>query len=123
VLEACDPSLLHGDDRIRVRATWETPFTRVAREAEIDTTLNQLAGNDRELTKAAAIAGYAEALVALETTTDLGQRPAILSAALENVRAAEGSATDPDLLEVAELLELSLARVMGAASPVQDFIP
>jgi Ca-activated chloride channel family protein len=103
VLKACDPSLIHGDDRIKLRATWETPFTRQLREATIDTTLNALAGDDAQLTKAAAIAGYAEALVAVNLS--FADRGAIIDQALANVLAAENSATDPDLVEVAALLQ------------------
>lgn len=105
VLKACDPSLVHGDDRILIRATWETPFSRQPREAVIDTTLNGLAGDDADMTKAAAIAGYAEALTAVEATNVAAERRTILTTALANVRAAQNSATDPDLIEVAELLE------------------
>jgi Ca-activated chloride channel family protein len=104
ILQACDPSLLHGDDRIRLRATWETPFTRQARSTVIDATLNELAGDDAELTKAAAIASYAEALILVAKETDPNEREAILADALDVVSEAPGSATDPDLVEVRELL-------------------
>jgi Ca-activated chloride channel family protein len=108
VLKACDPALIHGDDRITLRATWETPFTRQAKEATLDTTLNALAGDDAQLTKAAAIAGYAEALIAADLarnqTDPAIDRVAIIDEALANVLAAENAATDPDLLEIAELL-------------------
>jgi len=106
VLESCDPSLIRGDDRIRLRATWERPFTRSKHEAVIDTTLNALAGDDGELTKAAAIAGWAEALIQSEAQPDRAGE--ILTRALQNVRAASNSGSDPDLLEVANLLELAL---------------
>ena len=103
VLRACDPTLLHGDDRIRIRATWQTPFAHVDREAVLNTTLNALAGNDADLSKAAAIAGYAEALITAATGSPQAGRDA-LEGALEHVRAAKDAATDPDLLEVASLL-------------------
>ena len=104
VLRACDPSLLHGDDRIRLRATWQTPFAHVAREAIVDTSLNSLAGNDEDLSKAAAVAGYAEALVTAATgSPELGR--IALERALGDVRAAKNAGTDPDLLEIAALLE------------------
>ncbi len=105
ILEACDPSLLHGDDRIRLRATWETPFTREARSAVIDSTLNDLAGDDANLTKAAAIAGYAEALMQVDKALTAAERLEIVLEALENVRGAHAADTDPDLVEVAGLLE------------------
>lgn len=110
VLKACDASLLHGDDRIRMTATWVTPFEREARQVTIDTTLNQLAGDDRELTKAAAIAGYAEALSASAKAETNAQAVSILLTALADVRAASNAGTDPDLLEVADLLVAYLGR-------------
>jgi Ca-activated chloride channel homolog len=112
VLRACDPSLLHGDDRIRMRATWETPFARVAREVVVDTTLNALAGRDEDLTKAAAVAGYAEALITAATGSPDEARTA-LSAALAYVRAAKDAGNDPDLLEIAALLERYLTSFGG----------
>jgi len=44
IIKACDASLIHGDDRIRLRATWEIPFTRQAKDTVIDAALNDLAG-------------------------------------------------------------------------------
>jgi Ca-activated chloride channel family protein len=110
VLRACDPSLLHGDDRIELRATWQTPFTREMREQTIDTTLNALAGDDEDLSKAAAIAGYAEALVTAATAVEAADKTAALEHALADVRTAEHADSDPDLLEVAALLERYLQR-------------
>lgn len=110
VLRACDPSLLRGDDRILLLATWETPFTRTPREAVIDTTLNALAGDDQELDKAAAVAGYAEALLAAATATEPGAGRAALAGALADVQAAKNAETDPDLREIARLLERYMAR-------------
>jgi Ca-activated chloride channel family protein len=104
VLRACDPSLLHGDDRIRMRATWQTPFAHEDREAVLDTTLNALAGNDEDLSKAAAIASYAEALNTAATATPQAARAA-LDSALAHVRSAKNAGTDPDLIEVAALLQ------------------
>jgi Ca-activated chloride channel family protein len=105
VLRACEPSLLRGDDRIRMRATWETPFDREAREVVVDTTLNALSGDDADLTKAAAIAAYADALTAVADLPrgDAG-RNEILDDALATVTSAAGADTDPDLIEVARLL-------------------
>jgi Ca-activated chloride channel family protein len=104
VLRACDGSLIHGDDRIRLRATWEAPFTREAREAVVDTTFNALAGDDANLTKAAAIAGYAEALVRVDGMVDVMSRKQVLESARKNVLQAKGAQTDPDLIEIADLL-------------------
>ena len=104
VLQACDASLIHGDDRIRLRATWETPFGRQSKQATVETTLNALAGDDSQLTKAAAIAGYAEAL-SLASALSGAERAQVLQTALDHVLAAPRSDQDPDLVEVAQLLE------------------
>ncbi len=106
VLEACDPALLHGDDRIQIRATWETPFTREKKQYVLDALFNDLAGDDADLTKAAAIAGYAEALILADQQPQ--NREKILQKALDNVLAAKDSDRDPDLVEVAELIRLYL---------------
>lgn len=108
VLNACDPPLLHGDDRIRIRATWETPFEREQKEKVIDTVLNDLAGDDANLTKAAAIAGYAEALILADQ--DPAGRESVLQKALDDVLQAKNSDTDPDLLEVADLIRLYMQQ-------------
>ncbi len=105
VLRACDPSLIHGDDHIRLRATWQLPFTREKREAVVYTTLNALAGDDANLTKAAAIAGYAEAVGLAGQATDNASAITTLKKALDNVKAAKNATTDPDLVEIAGLLE------------------
>jgi Ca-activated chloride channel family protein len=105
VLRACDASLLHGDDRIRMRATWQTPFAHDDREAVIDTTLNALAGNDADLSKAAAIASYAEALITAATASSPQAARAALDSALGHVQSAKNAGTDPDLIEVASLLQ------------------
>jgi Ca-activated chloride channel family protein len=104
VLEACSAAEIHGDDRIRLRATWELPFSRQSQEALIDTTLNDLAGDDRLLEKGAAIAGYAEALIESSNTTG-DERSAILKRALDDVKHAANAHSDPDLLEIKGLLE------------------
>ena len=107
IISACDGTLIHGDDRIRLRATWQTPFTLEARDEVIDATLNDLAGNDAALLKAAAVAGYAEALVLADLQPQ--QRRQVLDSALDTVNVALDSLAsadqDPDLLEVKSLLE------------------
>ena len=112
VLKACDPSLLHGDDHIRLRATWQVPFTREKRDAVIYTTLNALAGDDANLTKAAAITGYAEAVGLAGQAPDPASSIKLLKNALDNVKAAKNATTDPDLLEIAGLLQ-SYIKVFG----------
>jgi Ca-activated chloride channel family protein len=110
VLRACEPELLRGDDRILLRATWQTTHTREDKETVIDTTLNALAGDDADLTKGAAIAAYADALIAAASPGASGERTAILTEALQTVRAAQNADTDPDLIEIAGLLERYVSR-------------
>jgi hypothetical protein len=97
-LSACAGATIYGDDRIRIRATWETPFSKEPKEQVIDTTLNALAGDDDELTKAAAIAGYAEALLQIAEATPNTDRAAVIDEALAAANAAKNAATDPDLI-------------------------
>jgi Ca-activated chloride channel family protein len=115
VLEACDPALLNGDDRIQMRATWTRPFTREKRSTTINTTLNELAGDDRDIEKAAVIAGYAEALAAVEGTT-IEEGLEILQTAYDDVINAPKADEDPDLIEIAELLARYAANYYGAVT-------
>ncbi|HTM43663.1 MAG TPA: VWA domain-containing protein, partial [Polyangiaceae bacterium] len=103
LLQACPGAEMHGDDRIRLRATWQTPFTRQDKEAVIDTTLNDLAGQDGQIEKGAAIASYAQALIDSDGQTG-SARFEILQHALTDVENAEHGAADPDLAEIATLL-------------------
>jgi Ca-activated chloride channel family protein len=104
LLEACPGSQMHGDDRVRLRATWRTPFAREAKEAEIYTTLNELAGDSRELEKSAAIVGYAQALI--DVADQVGEeRRAILQRALDDVLRAQRDVADAELCEIASLLQ------------------
>ena len=109
VLKACDPALLHGDDRVSMRATWTTPLSREEKEVVRDTTLNDLAGDDRKLTKAAAVAGYAEALAGCDGV-DYGACYTLLDDALEAVHTAQAAQSDPDLTEIAALLQSYMAQ-------------
>ncbi|WP_437877156.1 vWA domain-containing protein [Sorangium sp. So ce513] len=104
ILRPCDPSLPSANDPYRVRVTWRDAETGEAREAVQQTTLGGLGIDDGNLTKAAAIIAYAEALKQL---ADLGAagRVAALTAARETVIAANASGADADLLEIAATLQ------------------
>jgi Ca-activated chloride channel family protein len=102
ILRACDPRLLHGDDRIRLRATWETPFTRESKKRVFDATFNEMAGNDENLDKAAAIATYTDALVRAFYESE--NRRAVLQQAIDSIATARHADSDPDLLEIVDLL-------------------
>lgn len=103
-LRACDPSRMRADDRIVLRATWETPLSREKKSATIDTTLSALGTADPSLHKAAAIAGYAEALRAAATAPSNAEKVAAIDRALGALAAAPTAKTDPDLIEIGALL-------------------
>ncbi|WP_438031952.1 vWA domain-containing protein [Sorangium sp. So ce204] len=104
ILRPCDPSLPSANDPYRVRVTWRDATTGEAREAVQQTTLGGLGIDDGNLTKAAAIIAYAEALRQL---VELGpfERASALSAAREAVLAANTTGADADLLEIAATLQ------------------
>jgi Ca-activated chloride channel family protein len=112
VLRACDPSLVHGDDHIRMRATWQTPVSRVNREAVFDATLNGLAGDDGRLKKGAAIAAYAQSLIDAARASGAEAKRAALQSALSLVDDAMIGANDPDLVEIEGLLHAYLGSIL-----------
>ncbi|WP_437980193.1 vWA domain-containing protein [Sorangium sp. So ce117] len=104
ILRPCDPSLPSASDPYRVRVTWRDATTGEAREAVQQTTLGGLGIDDGNLTKAAAIIAYAEALKQL-AELDAGERASALSTARETVLAANTTGADADLLEIAATLQ------------------
>jgi Ca-activated chloride channel family protein len=104
ILQACDASLINGADIIHMRATWESPFTRQPHQRTLDMTLNDLAGDDRLLGKAAAIAGYAEALQRFDIAPDAAARHAVLATAIQNIQNVPTYDGDADLMEILGLL-------------------
>jgi Ca-activated chloride channel family protein len=100
---SCTPSAVNPADTIGVKATYQTPIAHEAREDGATVTIaDLLAGRDTELRKGSAIVAYAEAL------RDADKNPATagatLDAALAKVREANSAGSDPDLLEIADLL-------------------
>ncbi|WP_438038055.1 vWA domain-containing protein [Sorangium sp. So ce128] len=104
ILRPCDPSLPSANDPYRVRVTWRDATTGEAREAVQQTTLGGLGIDDGNLTKAAAIIAYAEALKQL-VELGPGERASALTAARETVLAANTTGADADLLEIAATLQ------------------
>lgn len=99
VLKACDPAMINPADPVKLKVTWETPLIYEAKETTFETTVGDLLAADKPyLAKGKAIVGYAEAL---KTGTS-----GALQAALTAVEAANTSGTDPELLEIAELIKL-----------------
>ncbi|WP_437682140.1 vWA domain-containing protein [Sorangium sp. So ce131] len=104
ILRPCDPSLPSANDPYRVRVTWRDAETGAAREAVQQTTLGGLGIDDGNLTKAAAIVAYAEALKQLPGLDPAG-RTSALAAALEVVTAANPTGADADLVEIAATVQ------------------
>ncbi|MBW2522940.1 MAG: VWA domain-containing protein [Deltaproteobacteria bacterium] len=99
VLKACDPSVVDPEDTIDVKATWQTPLTYQPMETSVSFTVGDLlAGSKDQLVKGKAIVAYAEAL-----KTGLN---ADLHAAYDEVTAANTGGTDPELSEIAALLQM-----------------
>jgi Ca-activated chloride channel homolog len=98
VVKACDPAVVDEADPITVRVTWSTPITYEAKEIQVTTTVGALlSGPTEQLTKGKAIVAYAEAL-------KVGTSDAI-KAAHDQVVAANPGQSDPELNEIAELLQ------------------
>lgn len=104
ILRPCDPSLPSANDPYQVRVTWRDATTGEAKEAVQQTTLGGLGIDDGNLTKAAAIIAYAEAIKQL-AELDAGERASALSTARETVLAANTTGADADLLEIAATLQ------------------
>ncbi|EYF04491.1 vWA domain-containing protein [Chondromyces apiculatus] len=99
VVRACDAELIDLQDPVRVTARWQTPLTYEEREATVETTVAELLeGNKAQLLKGNAIIAYAEAL------KDGSHE--VLQAAHDTVVAANPEGTDPELSEIADLLEM-----------------
>lgn len=99
VLRACDPAVVDEQDTVEVKATWETPLTYQPMETSVSVTVaDLLAASKDQLVKGKAIVAYAEALKT-GTQDDL-------HAAYDAVVAANDGANDPELDEIAALLEL-----------------
>ncbi len=109
VLRSCDPSVLTDESPITVVATYQHPFTRTPRSDRFETTLGELLGAESPLLlKGNAIVAYAEALEATRFM-EYGDPEAlvIIDGAIAEVEAARAVfPDDPDLAEIAELLEL-----------------
>jgi len=99
VLRACDPDEVVLDDSVQVKATWETPLTYQAMETSVSFTVAELlAASKPQLHKGKAIVAYAEALKS--------GLAADLQAAYETITAANPDGDDPELSEIATLIQL-----------------
>jgi Ca-activated chloride channel homolog len=98
-LKACDPAVINGQDAVKLRVTWQEPLTYQNMETLFETTVDTLLNGDKpHLAKGRAIIAYAEALKMPLTDN--------LHAALEKVDAANPSGTDPELNEIAQLIQM-----------------
>lgn len=100
IVKACDPAVIKDADPITVKATWKTPLTYMLQETLVTMTVSELlAGGKDQLKKGEAIVAYAEAL---KTPND----PEAAQKALAIINAANPGKTDPELNEIAKLLEM-----------------
>jgi Ca-activated chloride channel homolog len=98
VLKACDISQIIPSDEIIVRARWKTPLTYVEQSTEVKMTVADLLAAEKSgLVKAKAIVAYAEALKAPSAVSIQEAHAAVV--------AANKTGADPELLEIAKLLE------------------
>jgi Ca-activated chloride channel family protein len=98
IVRPCDPAVFSVDDQVQVTTRWQTPGTHQNKETQTSITLGQLlAATPKYLPKAKAIIAYAEALKT--------QSQAKLDEAMALVEAADPAHTDPELLEIAALLQ------------------
>ncbi|WP_050434979.1 vWA domain-containing protein [Chondromyces crocatus] len=99
IVRACDPDVIDLEDPIRVTARWESPLTYERREVAVEASVGQLlAADTKQLIKGRAIIAYAEALKEGDS--------AALRNAHDQVVAANPNGADPELSEIAQLLQL-----------------
>jgi Ca-activated chloride channel family protein len=99
VLRACDPSLVNGEDKVKVTARWQEPITREKMETSVELSVaDLLAAPKTHLAKAKAIVAYAEAL-------KTGNQEDLHAAHARAIAANEGG-KDPELVEITGLIEL-----------------
>ncbi|MEZ4315801.1 MAG: VWA domain-containing protein, partial [Polyangiaceae bacterium] len=103
ILRPCDPTLPSANDPYQVLVTWKDALTGEERSAVQKTTLGELGIDDGNLSKAAAIVAYAEALKALQGLAP-AERIAVIDEARALAASANTSGTDADLNEIVELL-------------------
>lgn len=104
IVSPCAQSQFQGTDPVEVFARWKTPLDHVDKEISVSTTLGELsAAKPKYIAKAAAIIAYAEAL------KNPAEADALLAEAKLAVDAADPAGTDPELVEIEELIEKAKA--------------
>lgn len=103
IIHPCDPSLPSANDAYKVVVTWKDPVNGSSHTTTQDTTLGQLGIDDGNLSKAAAIIAYTEALKALEPL-DPAERIAALTDAKAFIATVDPDGNDADLVEIQGLL-------------------
>jgi hypothetical protein len=102
IVRPCDASKLLAEDSVKVIARWQTPLDHVQKQVELTTTIGELgAQTPVYIDKAKAIIAYAEAL-------KLGDG-AKLTEAAALVEAANPDQSDPELNEIAGLIQAASA--------------
>ncbi|AKT43523.1 uncharacterized protein CMC5_077550 [Chondromyces crocatus] len=99
VVRACDPEVVDLQDPVRVTARWESPLTYEQRETTVEVSVGELlAADTTQLVKGRAIIAYAEALKE-------GNNWA-LKEAYAQVMAANPGGADPELSEIAQIIQI-----------------
>lgn len=118
VLQACSPDVVAPGDRVRLRATYETPDRRPASEALDVTMADLLDAGDAELRRGRAVVAWAEALKRVEPLARRGTRADVAAAhgILADVRAlaaaVPGAPDDPAMQEIVSLVDAYRAVVV-----------
>lgn len=112
IIHPCDPSLPSANDPYKVVVTWKDPLNGNSKSTTQETTLGQLGIDDGNLSKAAAIIAYTEALKALESLDEAG-RITVLQDAKTFVASVDPNDTDPDLVEIQGLLSALISNNGG----------
>ncbi len=114
VLRPCDRALPKPSDPYRVRVTWKDPRTGQPRETVQETVLGALDIDDGNLSKAAAIVSYAEALKHLRDQA-IPDRVASLEQVLAMVQNVN-SGGDADLKEIENLIRKLIDNLHASTS-------
>ncbi|MFO0586239.1 MAG: VWA domain-containing protein [Polyangiaceae bacterium] len=112
IIHPCDPGLPSANDPYKVVVTWKDPVNGESKSTTQDTTLGQLGIDDGNLSKAAAIIAYTEALKELEGASE-ASRVTLLQDAKTFVASVDPNGTDPDLVEIQDLLSALISNNGG----------
>jgi len=105
VISDCDPANHDGTEVFDFGVTWVDPVTRESRVDTVSMSLDgMLAAAGPQLLKADAVVAYAQALVEAPTLP-LHEGLALIDDVIAQVEGVHANTNDPDMLEIAALLE------------------